>query len=93
MMELAFKPAEVDERIIKLDELDKKILRYLNTKDGLAPYNEVGKAVGASLETTRNRVLEMLKNGVIVRFAPEIGYEKLGLIRYLVIINFHFLTK
>lgn len=87
-----FKPPKQDSKIIALDELDKKILRYLNEKDALSPYNEVAKAVGASLETTRNRCLALLKNGVIVRYAPMIGYEKLGFLRYLVIINLHYLT-
>lgn len=88
-----FKPADTGEEVVELDELDKKILRNLNTKNGLASYREVGKAIGVSLETTRNRMLSLLKNGVIVRYAPEINYGKLGLGTYLVVINFHYLTK
>ncbi|MBI4017993.1 MAG: Lrp/AsnC family transcriptional regulator [Candidatus Aenigmarchaeota archaeon] len=79
--------------IVKLDGLDKKILRCLNEKDGLTAYNEVAKAVGASLETTRNRILAMMRSGVIVKFAPYVSYNKLGLDMYLVFVNFRYLTK
>lgn len=88
-----FKPSDTGENIVKLDGLDKKILWYLNTKDGLASYRKVGKAIGASSETTRNRMLSLLRNGVIVRYTPEIVYAKLGFETYLVIINFHYITK
>lgn len=89
-----YKPPVPDySRVVRLDNLDRKILRYLNEKDGLAPYNEIAKGVGSSLETVRNRIRAFSKNGVIVRFAPYIGYDKLGFQMYLVFLNFRYLTK
>lgn len=88
-----FRPHKHDTaEIVRLDSLDKKILRYLNSKNGLASYNEVARAANASLETTRNHMRALLKNGVIVKYAPVVGYEKFGMEMYLVIIDFRYLT-
>lgn len=89
-----FKPKEPDySKLFELDALDKKILNYLNEVDGLAPYHTIGRAVGASLETTRNRIARLVKEGVIVRFFPFVVHPKIGLTRDLVVINFRHLTK
>ncbi len=88
-----FKPKKTGSEIIKLDGLDKKILRYLNDNNGLAQYNEVAKATGSSLETARNRMLDLLKNGVIIKYAPYVDYAKLGIEMYLVFASFRYLTK
>ena len=79
-------------KIVQLDSLDKKVLRYLNEKNGLASYNEVARAVGASLETTRNHMIALMKSGVIVKYAPVIGYDKFGMEMYLVTMDFRYLT-
>jgi DNA-binding Lrp family transcriptional regulator len=90
-----FKPRKPDySRVFRLDELDKKILSYLNEHDALAPYQKIGQSVGASLETTRNRVNRLINEGVIVRFFPFVMLtQKLGFLKYLVTIDFRYLTK
>jgi DNA-binding Lrp family transcriptional regulator len=89
-----FKPAKPDySKIYKLDALDKKILIYLNEKNAIAQYATIANAVGASLETVRNRIRGMLKEGVITRFFPFVRHENIGLVRYLVMIDFRHLTK
>ena len=54
---------------------------------------DIARHVNASLETTRNRMNALKKNGVIVKYTPMIGYDKLGMIMYLLVINFHYLDK
>lgn len=89
-----FIPAKEDySKRYVLDKLDKKILTYLNTKDAVAPYATIANAVGASLETTRNRMKKLLGDGVIIRYFPFVVHPKIGLVRYLVMVNFRHLTS
>jgi len=89
-----FVPAKPDySKRYVLDKLDKKILAFLNEKDAIAPYSVISNAVGASLETTRNRMKKLLEEGVIVRYFPFVVYPKVGLISYLVFVNFRHLTN
>jgi DNA-binding Lrp family transcriptional regulator len=89
-----FLPAKSDySNIYKLDELDKKILVYLNEKNAVAQYATIAVAVDSTLETVRNRIRSLLKEGVITKFYPFVRHENIGLVRYLVIIDFRHLTK
>lgn len=80
-------PPRQDLSLRDLDELDKKILSYVCNVDGSAPYSEISKKVGASMETTRNRLLALVKNGIIVRYALTHGYESHGLFLYFIFIK------
>lgn len=82
----AFFPSELKEKII-LDELDKKILNHVCNVDGAAPYAKLSKIVGASMETTRNRLLALVKKGVIVRYALTHGYKSHGIFFYFIFIK------
>ncbi len=86
------KPAAYS-KVFKLDELDRKILNCLNSTDALANYQAIGKYVGASMETARNRVNKLAKEGVIERFFPFVVHTKLGLTRHLIRMNFRHFTK
>ncbi|HIH61331.1 MAG TPA: Lrp/AsnC family transcriptional regulator [Methanobacteriales archaeon] len=65
------------EDIVKIDDIDKKILHLLN-KDGRMSYREISRKLGVSVGTVHNRVDKLMKNGVIKRFVPVIDHSKLG---------------
>jgi DNA-binding Lrp family transcriptional regulator len=50
-----------------MDELDREILSILR-KDARTPYTEIADAVGTSEGTVRNRVEQLVDDGVIERF-------------------------
>jgi DNA-binding Lrp family transcriptional regulator len=83
-----FKRPEIDySKRLKLDELDKKILTYLNEVNGLAQHAEVARAVKTSMETVRNRTRALFRDGVILNYLPLIDYDIFGLLRYFVTIK------
>ena len=82
-----FVPEPLPEKPVKLDELDKRILNFVCNVDGAAPYIEISKKAGASMETTRNRLLALVKNGVIVRYALTHGYRQHGLFLYFIFVK------
>jgi len=65
------------EDIVKIDDIDKKILHLFN-KDGRMSYREISRKLGVSVGTVHNRVDKLMKNGVIKRFVPVIDHSKLG---------------
>ncbi|BDH78856.1 MAG TPA: Lrp/AsnC family transcriptional regulator [Methanothermobacter sp.] len=65
------------EDIVKIDEIDKKILHLLN-EDGRMSYREISRKLGVSVGTVHNRVEKLMKNGVIKKFVPVIDHSKLG---------------
>ena len=50
-----------------MDELDREILSILR-KDARTPYTEIADEVGTSEGTVRNRVEQLVDDGVIERF-------------------------
>ncbi|WP_324758942.1 Lrp/AsnC family transcriptional regulator [Haloarcula sp. GH36] len=50
-----------------MDELDREILSILR-KDARTPYTEIADAVGTSEGTVRNRVEQLVDEGIIERF-------------------------
>jgi DNA-binding Lrp family transcriptional regulator len=50
-----------------MDELDEEILRILR-RDARTPYTEIADRVGTSEGTVRNRVEQLVEDGVIERF-------------------------
>ena len=81
-----------EKKILKLDGLDKKILSYLNEVSAIAKYQNIGKAVGASLETTRNHIRRLVDEGVITQFVPFVRHKKIGLAQFLVELQFRHFT-
>ncbi|MBC7101393.1 Lrp/AsnC family transcriptional regulator [Methanothermobacter tenebrarum] len=65
------------EDIVKIDDIDKKILHLLN-EDGRMSYREISRKLGVSVGTVHNRVEKLMKNGVIKKFVPVIDHSKLG---------------
>lgn len=65
------------EDIVKIDDIDKKILHLLN-KDGRMSYREISRKLGVSVGTVHNRVEKLMKNGVIKKFVPVIDHSRLG---------------
>ncbi|PGL71625.1 Lrp/AsnC family transcriptional regulator [Bacillus sp. AFS055030] len=62
---------------MKLTEIDKKILEML-TKNGRMSYSDIGKELNLSRVSIRERVNQLIKNGVIERFSVVINSEKVG---------------
>ena len=65
-------------KIYKLDEIDRKILFFLQANSKI-PYHEIGKGLKIAASTVHNRVKKMISQGVIRRFAAIVDPQKLGL--------------
>ncbi|MHA1131826.1 MAG: Lrp/AsnC family transcriptional regulator [Candidatus Helarchaeota archaeon] len=66
------------QKIYKLDEIDRKILFFLQANSKI-PYHEIGKGLKIAASTVHNRVKKMIANGIIRRFAAIVDPQKLGL--------------
>ncbi|MGZ7047796.1 MAG: Lrp/AsnC family transcriptional regulator [Methanobacterium sp.] len=66
-----------DEKSIKIDETDKKILDLLNT-DGRISYRKISRELDISVGTVHNRVDKFTKSGIVKKFIPQIDHSKLG---------------
>ncbi|EOR23172.1 Lrp/AsnC family transcriptional regulator [Cytobacillus oceanisediminis] len=62
---------------MKLDETDKRILDLL-TANGRLSYVEIGKELNLSRVAIRERVSQLIENGVIEKFSAVINSEKVG---------------
>lgn len=62
---------------MKLTDVDKRILEML-TKNGRMSYADIGKELNLSRVSIRERVNQLIKNGVIERFSVVINSEKIG---------------
>ncbi|PEJ58257.1 AsnC family transcriptional regulator [Bacillus sp. AFS002410] len=62
---------------MKLTDVDKRILEML-TKNGRMSYADIGKELNLSRVSIRERVNQLMKNGVIERFSVVINSEKIG---------------
>ncbi|BDG37682.1 Lrp/AsnC family transcriptional regulator [Saccharococcus caldoxylosilyticus] len=62
---------------MKLDDIDRKILAML-TEDGRMSYVDIGKKLNLSRVAVRERVNQLVKNGVIEKFTVVINSEKFG---------------
>jgi len=63
--------------ILKLDKTDRQILEHL-IEDGRISYVDLGKHVGLSRVAVRDRVNQLIKNGVIEKFTAIINSEQVG---------------
>lgn len=62
---------------MKLDETDKRILELL-TINGRMSYVDIGKELGFSRVSIRERVNHLIEKGVIEKFSVVINSEKVG---------------
>jgi Lrp/AsnC family transcriptional regulator for asnA, asnC and gidA len=63
---------------LKLDELDRRILDFLQ-EDGRLSYRQIAGVLGVSVSTVSERVRKMYEGGVIKRFTVLLDPEELGL--------------
>ena len=68
---------EKKEKVVILDETDKKILEIIN-EDARTPYRQISRDLDISVGTVHNRVDKMIKTGAIKKFAPIMDHRKLG---------------
>jgi DNA-binding Lrp family transcriptional regulator len=66
-----------EEKLIKIDETDEKILNLLN-EDGRMSYRKISRELDISVGTVHNRVEKFTKTGIITKFVPQIDHSKLG---------------
>jgi len=69
------------ERVVKLDQKDRKIL-YLLSEDAKLPVTEIAKEVGLSKDAVSYRIKRLVERGVIMYFIPVIDVQKLGFSGY-----------
>jgi Lrp/AsnC family transcriptional regulator, leucine-responsive regulatory protein len=62
---------------ISLDEFDYKIIQILSNNSRLS-YAEIGRKIALSQSATKERVLNLIENGIIKGFETSIDFEKLG---------------
>jgi Lrp/AsnC family transcriptional regulator, leucine-responsive regulatory protein len=63
--------------MMKIDQIDKKILEIL-TQNGRMSYVDIGKELNLSRVSVRERVNQLIDNGVIERFSTVINSELVG---------------
>ncbi|MHA1380255.1 MAG: Lrp/AsnC family transcriptional regulator [Candidatus Helarchaeota archaeon] len=61
----------------KMDNLDIKILSYL-IEDGRMAFKEIGREIGVSSVTVKNRLNNMYKNGTIKEISAQINPRSFG---------------
>lgn len=79
-------------KTIKLDENDKKIL-YLVSRDARMTFNEISKNVRLSPDSVKYRIERMIKNGIIVKFIPDVSFRQFGLYKFSVFFQIIEITK
>ncbi|WP_246945265.1 Lrp/AsnC family transcriptional regulator [Bacillus pinisoli] len=62
---------------MKIDEIDRKILRLL-TENARMSYVDIGKELNLSRVSIRERVNQLMENGIIEKFSVVINSEKVG---------------
>jgi Lrp/AsnC family transcriptional regulator for asnA, asnC and gidA len=73
--------------IVKLDEIDRKILEILR-RDARTPFTEVGRDLGISDATVHVRTKRMMDEGIIKRYTIEVDEKVLSReVRGFVLIN------
>lgn len=60
-----------------LDDFDYRILKILSENSRLS-YAEIGRKISLSQSATKERVQNLVENGIIKHFTVEVDYEKLG---------------
>jgi DNA-binding Lrp family transcriptional regulator len=63
--------------MIKLDDLDKRILKEL-LEDSRRSYRELARRLSVAVTTIINRIQKMEESGIIAGYPINIDYEKLG---------------
>ena len=69
---------KLSEKSVKLDDIDRKILFFLQTNCKI-PYHEIGKRLKIAPSTVHNRVKRLIKEKIIKAFSALLDPEKLGL--------------
>jgi len=63
---------------MKIDETDRQILQLLS-ENGRMSYVDIGKVLNLSRVAIRERVNQLIENGVIEKFSVVINSEKIGM--------------
>ena len=66
-----------DHEIVKLDLIDKKILKYLQ-QDGNAFLRAISKEISSNVSTVKNHLDDLMENDVILDFVARVNCCKIG---------------
>jgi DNA-binding Lrp family transcriptional regulator len=81
-----------DRNIVQLDKVDRKLLSALS-KNARANFQQLGKLINESLETTRNHFNKLIKEGVLEGFSVQFGYKELDLVNYMTFFRFRNISE
>ncbi len=83
--DLKLEPLMRKEKIMKKYEIDindRRILNLLNEDSSLS-YLAIAQKLNLTLDIVRYRIRNLIDNGIIIRFFPEVSLPKLGYTEYL----------
>jgi len=80
------RPVNFDSHIIKIDDVDKKILLELSA-NARKSFTEIGKKVNLSYWAVSQRYKQLLEKGIIFMLKPRIDFKKLGYSYYHLMIE------
>jgi len=66
-----------DKKIVKIDELDRKILETISLNARM-PTTDIARNLGSTSFTINSRIKKMIESGIIEGFRTQIDYTKLG---------------
>lgn len=78
----------MNNKIVKLDEKDKKIIKELY-KNSRQSFSSIGKGVGLPKNVVAYRVKRMIDEGLITLFCTIINREKMGYTNFRLFLKFH----
>jgi Lrp/AsnC family leucine-responsive transcriptional regulator len=71
------KESQQDHEIVKLDPIDKKILKYLQ-QDGKASLRAISKEISSNVSTVKKHLDKLLEKDVILDFVARVNCCKIG---------------
>jgi len=89
---MRFTQSVQQEKEVKLDLKDKKILYWLS-ENARMPYTKIAKKVGLSKDAVKYRIKNLEKKGVIQGYLSVIDVEKLGYNAYHIFMQFNRINK
>lgn len=86
------KPFKENPEVLKIDDLDKKLL-FLLDKNSTLPLHELAEKLGVTYETIAARIKKLKSKGIILKFTAKIFLPALGYELYVLIADLRNLSK
>ncbi len=75
-------------KIIELDQTDKNILNSIS-QNSRKSVVEIADEINSTIDIVRYRLKKLEKEGVVTGYTLQLGYDKLGILRYSVFFSLH----